>query len=110
MTNLFCLYDVVRKTLHCACATMEKSYYDVFLAYPAVKVNILRFKQVSIAKVFVAGKYLHFLQFPNIPIIKSHVYLKSMYLNKLGKLADPSALLASMEVNYHLIGLEGSLC
>ena len=46
----FCLHEVVRKTLHCTCATVGKKLLRRNLVYPAFNVNILRFKQVTIAQ------------------------------------------------------------
>ena len=42
----FCLHDV-RETLHCVCATVGKKLLRRNLAYPAVNVKLLRFKQVT---------------------------------------------------------------
>ena len=64
----FCLHDVVRETLHCACVSVGKRLLQRNLVYPAVKVKILRFKQVTSAKLFQTCSYLHFLLFPNISI------------------------------------------
>ena len=41
------------------------------LAYPAVNVKILSFKQVTSAKLFQACSYLHILLITNISILKS---------------------------------------
>ena len=68
----FCLHDVVRKTVHCAFATVGKKLLRRNLAYPAVNVNILRFyKQVTSAKLFKICNCLHFPLFSNISILKS---------------------------------------
>ena len=67
----FCLHDVVRETLYSACATVGKKLLQRNLAYPVVKVKILRFKQESSAKLFQTCSYLHFLLFPNSSIAKS---------------------------------------
>ena len=67
----FCFHDVVGKTLHCACATVGKKLLRRNLAYPAVNVNILRFKPVTSSKLFKTCNYLHFPLFPNIYILES---------------------------------------
>ena len=107
----FCLQDVARETLHCACGTVGKKLLRLNLAYPAVKVKILRFKQVSSAKLFQTCSYLHFLLFSNISIFKKkvHFYHKRMYLN-INYWSVCIVILLSMVVVYHLIGPEDSLC
>ena len=80
----FCLHDVVRETLHCACATVGKKLLRCNLAYTAVKVKILRFKQVTSAKLFPTCSYLHFLLFPKISILKSpFIPQKCLFEHKL---------------------------